>query len=73
MAAIVIIKEVVMNNTVDNTIWNNSAGYIVSTKTGYDVYYYWMTFAIRSFGSKKSLGKAKSVLRKREASGIGCI
>lgn len=62
-----------MNNTVDNTIWNNSAGYIVSTKTGYDVYYYWMTFAIRSFGSKKSLGKAKSVLRKREASGIGCI
>ena len=69
MAAIVIIKEVVMSNT----IWNNSAGYIVSTKSGYDVYYYWMVHAIRSFGSKKSLGKAKSVLKKREASGIGCI
>lgn len=69
MAAIVIIKEVVM----DNTVWYNSAGYIVSTKTGYDVYYYWMVHAIRSFGSKKSLGKAKSVLKKREASGIGCI
>lgn len=69
MAAIVIIKEVVMSNT----IWNNSAGYIVSTKSGYDVYYYWMVHAIRSFGSKKSLGKAKSVLKKRETFGIGCI
>jgi len=69
VAAIVIIKEEVM----DNTIWNNSAGYIVSTKTGYDVYYYWMVHAVRSFGSKRSLGKAKSVLRKREASGVGCI
>lgn len=63
----------VMDNTGVNPVWSNSAGYIVSTKTGYDVYYYWMVHAIRSFGSKKSLGKAKSVLRRRDASGIGCI
>lgn len=54
-------------------VWNNNAGYIVSTKTGYDVYYYWMDHAIRSFGSKKAFRKAKSVLKKREASKIGCI